>query len=263
MLSNVLSEHLPKASAAHVHRVSLELHADDGMYQGNDYHYLSCGASAFAVIDAAVAIANIAPSHILDFGAGAGRVTRWLRAGYPQAELSVTDIRPDDLAFCAREFGANTFPSATSTESLHAPDRYDLIWVGSVITHLSAAQSEKLVRKLASWLRQDGVLVVSFHGRFAAARAPSFQNYGIAAGWDTLLQDYRSLGFGYADYPSQSGYGISICSTSWTAALVERIDNARLVLLSERAWDAHHDVFALQNRPVLDGLPTFSNTDSF
>ena len=235
--------------------VSLDLHDDDGMFHGDALHYLTCGASALNAIAAAVERAGTAPRRILDFGAGAGRVTRWMRAAWPDAAITVTDIRATDLAFCERAFGTASFASGIVVGELHAPALYDLVWVGSVVTHLSEAVSEDLLRKLASWLAPDGVLVASFHGRFVAARAPSFGYYGVPDGWDALLADLARRGFGYADYPAQQGYGISVCTTAWMAAMAERIAGSRLVLLSERAWDGHHDVVAMQNRRIGQGLP--------
>lgn len=230
--------------------VSLNVHEGDGMFHGDSRHYLTCGASALNVIVAAIRLGGIDPRSILDFGAGAGRVTRWLRVAYPSADISVTDIRADDLEFCAREFGARAWPSGIQVDELSAPSRYDVIWVGSVLTHLSASKSERLVRKLLSWLQPDGILVVSLHGRFVRFRGPEFKYYGVGDAWTEIERGYFSEGYGYTDYPGQDGYGISLCKPSWATALAERLEGSRLVLLSERAWDNHHDVLALQNRPV-------------
>ena len=224
------------------------------MYASNDVHYLTCGASALNVIVSAVEIAGALPASILDFGSGAGRVTRWLRAAYPKAGIWVTDIREDDLAFCKRTLGAKPFLSGTNVGVLASPSSFDLIWVGSVVTHLSEDASEALTRKLASWLNPGGLLIMSMHGRFALARAPKFDYYAITSGWDKLMEGLVSRGFGYADYPNQVGYGISMNTLAWASRLVEGIDGARLILLSERAWDGHHDVVALQMRSVTKGL---------
>ena len=237
--------------AATLHEmVSLNLHENDGMFHGNGRHYLTCGGSALNVIAAAVGLAGIEPKKILDFGAGAGRVTRWLRAAYASAEISATDTRAEDLEFCAREFGARTWLSGTDVDGLDAPSRYDLIWVGSVLTHLPANISERLVRKLLSWLRPDGLLIVSLHGRFVHFRGPQFNYYGVASGWEDIERQYLAEGYGYADYPGQDAYGISLSKPSWASSLAERLEGTRLVLMSERAWDNHHDILALQNRPV-------------
>ena len=73
-------------AAAYYDRVNLELYSGDAMYAGNDRHYLECGASALQVVLAALQLGRCrTPGNILDFGSGAGRVTRWLRAGFPSA----------------------------------------------------------------------------------------------------------------------------------------------------------------------------------
>ncbi|MFC4170116.1 class I SAM-dependent methyltransferase [Teichococcus aestuarii] len=243
--------HLRNPAALLLGQVSRELSPEDGMFHGNAEHYLSCGASAYNVISAALDLSGVRPRSMLDFGAGAGRVTRWLRAGHPQAAIATTDIRPRDIAFCQAAFGTRSWLSGIDIDRLSAPETYDLIWVGSVITHLSEENSLRLMRKLFSWLNPLGLLVVSLHGRFVQHRAAQFDHYGVGAGrWADIERDYAARGFGYADYPGQEGYGISLCSPAWMAAAAERVAGARVVLFSERAWDGHHDVVALQNRPV-------------
>jgi SAM-dependent methyltransferase len=133
-------------------------------------HYFSVGASALNVINSVLALAEVdSPKTILDFGCGAGRVTRWLRAAFPQASISACDVREDDLAFVRNKLGASTWVSGTDVGNLQQPFPFplDLIWVGSVVTHLDEATSEALLCKLAEWLKPRGLLIASLHGRTA------------------------------------------------------------------------------------------------
>jgi SAM-dependent methyltransferase len=222
------------------------------MFHENRNHYFSCGASAFNIISAVIGLSGLSRvGSILDFGSGAGRVTRWLRAGYPNVHISVTDIRTNDLAFCVREFGVSSWTSGVSTEELLAPQHYDVIWVGSVITHLPEALSIRLIHKLVSWLNPNGVLVLSMHGRFAHSNGPNAHNYGIEGRWTEVEQAYESsVGYGYADYPLQTDYGIALTKPTWIVRVVEAMPECRLALFSERAWDGHHDVVAIQRTPI-------------
>ena len=233
-------------------QVALRLAPDDGMYSNNDAHYLSCGASALNAILAALQTADTqTPTSILDFGAGAGRVTRWLRVAFPEARLAACDVRERDMSFCRKEFNAETWLSGTDVDALTAPQKYDLIWVGSVITHLSSATSAMLIRKLFTWTNAGGLVVVSTHGRYARTRQDSGAlGYIDPARWAAITKGYDESGFGYADYANESGYGVSLTKLSWLAALIEGMPQARLVMLSERAWDGHHDVFAIQNNAI-------------
>ena len=170
-------------------RVSALISPQDGMFQGNAGHYFSCGASALNAISAAVGLSGMARvGSILDFGSGAGRVTRWLRASYPSADLTVTDIREDDLAFCSAEFAATAWASTIAVEELSAPRHYDVIWVGSVVTHLSEDAATRLIRKLLSFLTPRGLLVLSTHGRFAHSNGPKAHNYGVEDRWSGIEQ---------------------------------------------------------------------------
>ena len=55
-----------------------------------------------------------------------------------------------------------------------------------------------------------------------------------------------STGYGYADYLTHEGYGISVSKSVWWISLIESNADMRLVCLTERAWDRHHDVIAVQ-----------------
>lgn len=248
MLKRQDSLKIPPVAEKLLDRVVLDLHPADAMYHGNDGHYLFVGATAVSVILAAMQIAGIASvGRILDFGSGAGRVTRWFRAAFPDAEITVADIRKDDLDFCAKTLSAKTWISGTDIDALAAPDSYDLIWVGSVLTHLSAADTRKLLGKLIGWTRERGLIVVSLHGRKAIDYAGRrVVEYIPELKWETIVAGYRRHGYGYADYAGERGYGVSLTSLDWIGREIERFPELRLVLFSEYAWDNHHDVLALQ-----------------
>jgi SAM-dependent methyltransferase len=235
-------------AAAYYDRLIFELHSDDAMYAGNDRHYLECGASALQVVLAALQLARqTTPSSILDFGSGAGRVTRWLRARFPSACIDATDVRPADLDFCHEQFGTNTWLSGTDIETLRPLRAYDLIWAGSVMTHLPEAETRKLLFAFVRWLRPNGVAVFSSHGRYARSR----QETGEFTYMDDVLfrrarAGYLASGYGYNDYPGQVGYGISFITLPWFVETLSECPNVIIALLSERAWDAHHDVVAFQ-----------------
>ena len=76
------------------------------MFHGNVEHYFSCGESALSVILAAISLAGIeTPKRILDFGAGAGRVSRWLKAEFPGSRIAGCDIREQDVTFLRSSLG--------------------------------------------------------------------------------------------------------------------------------------------------------------
>jgi len=227
--------------------LSLKLHADDAMYWGDAHHYLSVGASALNIVRSMQMIAELPNfESILDFGAGAGRVTRWLRAAYPEAKITAAEIRQRDLEFCENAFGTYSWNSGIDIDTMEPPAQYDLIWIGSVLTHLSEGKSKLLLQKAVNWCKPNGLALVTFHGRSAY----SWRNSGKYIKKDLLPEieaGYEKLGFGYSDYPGQHGYGVAFCTPTWITRTVEEASDCRLVGISERVWDKHHDVVALQH----------------
>ena len=237
---------LPSSLQPYAERVDLRVTQDDGM-ETDDAHYLSVGASALGAILSAIALGGRAdPVRILDFGSGAGRVTRWLRAAYPTAQICCCDLRSQDVTFCHEVFGAEAWVSGTDVEALDFHGTYDLIWMGSVLTHLDERVSRRLVDRAIGALNPGGLYVGTVIGR--AARAIQDENplFLEGASWPTVKQGYDETGYGYVDYDGQQGYGLSLSSPAWVTSMATRHAGRRLVMLSERAWDSTQDVFAIQ-----------------
>ena len=98
--------HLPPATAHLLPRIERSILDGDLMFAGDPVHYLSCGASALNAILSVLQSTQVgAPAAILDFGGGAGRVTRWLRAAFPAAALSVCDLPGPNLEFQQQVLG--------------------------------------------------------------------------------------------------------------------------------------------------------------
>src|SRR2546429_4341228 len=95
-------------------------------------HYFSVGLSAFESINAALKAAGTnSVTTILDMPCGHGRVARVLRAAFPTAEISVSDLDTDGVAFCAKQFDAQPLISGPDFSTLNFAKTFDLIWVGS------------------------------------------------------------------------------------------------------------------------------------
>jgi SAM-dependent methyltransferase len=249
-LTDLRRRDLPPLASKYAADVREAIFSDDAMVAGDEDQYFRVGASALNCVLAPLFLSTTkTPEAILDFGSGAGRVTRWFRAAFPAASLYACDIRSADLDFVKETFDATIWESGTDVGALQSPARYDLIWVGSVFTHLSEAVSAELMDKLVSWLKPSGILVLSSHGRFAAAQSAT-HDYGLGDRMAAVLRDYESSGFGYADYEGQDGYGISVIKSVWWIREIEKRIELKLVCLSEMAWDQHHDVVAIQKKKL-------------
>ncbi len=72
----------------------------------------------------------------LDFASGYGRLTRFLAARLTPRRVTVADVDRAAVRFCRAEFGVAGFLSATDPYRITIPGTYDLIFVGSLLTHL-------------------------------------------------------------------------------------------------------------------------------
>ena len=218
----------------------------DTMYHGNDAHYFAVGASALgAVLLALEAAGRREPRRVLDFGCGFGRVMRTLRAAFPGAELLACDVDADGVAHCARAFGARAVPGSTDLAAMEPLREVDVIWCGSVLTHLDADQWPRLLSYFAGALSDGGVAVMTTHGRRTAWRMEHVTDYGLApSDRASVLESYRSSGFGYCDQ-GQQGYGISVSSPAWALGQVGLVPELRTIGYVEAGWDGHQDVLSV------------------
>lgn len=244
-------------------KVSREIAAEDQMYNSDaDEHYFYVGRSDLLTMINAI---NIRSSYhggdapireILDFGCGHGRVTRWIRAAFPAAELHVTDYDPKGAAFCATRF------ACTDTQGDIADNKYDLVWLGSVFTHLPQHIAEPLIRRLCSALAHNGILVFTSQGRYSVSRMMDFDWLNDHRHWmhysidrlhfEQVVAAYLETGYGYVDYPGQSDYGVCIARPSWYSERVLSSNEFIQILLQEKGADNHQDVSAFMRADLLD-----------
>jgi len=130
--------------------------------------YFSAGRSAVACINLAMNAAQKSASdvrRILDLPCGHGRILRYLKAAFPEADITACDIRRDAVDFCASTFGAVPVYSHDDPAKISLEHNvFDLIWVGSLFTHLDVDLWSSFLSLFRSFLQPSGVLVFSTHG---------------------------------------------------------------------------------------------------
>jgi len=224
----------------------------DAMFTGNMNHYMSVSASAMKCINTALSLANRTSSEIktiLDLPCGYGRVLRSLRAEFPHAEITACDLNKAAVDFCVQTFGVTGVYSDVDVQKIKLPSKFDLIWVGSLLTHLSEEMSQSFMDFFIKSLNPDGILVVSLHGRYSEA----YQNkigYIDPTLWSKIQSECNSKGWGYSDHKGVNGYGISMQKASHTIQILEKRDDLSILYYSERLWDAHQDVLAIANKNI-------------
>lgn len=214
--------------------------------------YFKPGASAMKIILDVLRIVDMRDVRkVCDFACGHGRVLRYLRAAFPDATIYAGDINKDGVDFCARTFGSIPFLSKDDFRSIELNESFDLIWVGSLFTHLSEKRIKQLFRFCIEHLTSKGVLIFSFQGRHTI-----YRQYGRSYKFmedERFLKafgEYETKGFGYVNYPKEELYGIAIGKPSWFISMIEKYNDVRVVNFTERGWVDLQDVIACTREPI-------------
>ncbi len=228
--------------------VSAELDvADDMLWKTTAGAYFRTGLDAVSLMHRYLERQGRDPSSIgslLDLPSGFGRVTRFLRAWRPDARLQVCDLQENGARYCVEKFGAELVTASVTPEDIVLESPVDLIWCGSLVTHLNADLFHRFVKRFSEFLNPDGLLFFSSHGDGAAARLISgATNYGLAdEAVVGIVEDWKREGFGYRDYPRIENYGISLASREWIEGRVATLAGLEMVDFLPLEWVQHHDV---------------------
>jgi SAM-dependent methyltransferase len=219
-------------------RVDVTLSPNDEMFAGDFEDYLGVAETAVVQIAHAMAITGgVECRRILDLPCGHGRVLRALRAVFPNAEIVACDINRDGVDFCAAQFGATPVHSTADPREIPLEGTFDLIWVGSLLTHLDAAGCRAFLDVFCDRLAPGGLLLASAHGRNAVRRWPR-EDSRMAQ----IRGGFETNGFGYADHAGVSGYGTSAFTPGWLAGELYRREDVMLIGYAERGLADHQDL---------------------
>lgn len=226
-----------------------EVSPADAMYAVDlsSEHYIGVGLSALKIFEYAIIEGFTRRDKlrsILDLPCGHGRVARVIRSRFPDADLTVCDIDRDGVDFCVNRLGARGVYSIMDFDKLDLGKRFDLIWVGSLITHLNASNTVKVIRCMERFLSQDGLLIISSHGKHVAK---CFADYNPS---NPIVTQYNVIGYGSDADTYVKGYGGSIISRHWLEGFFAG-EPCGIIAYLEHEWDNNHDVLFVKKRPFL------------
>lgn len=216
--------------------------------------YWTGGASAMeAIFQALLAARAAAPRRILDLGCGYGRLVRHLVAAFPEAEVTASDIDPHGVHFCATRFGAVPASSVSDFRLVSFPQPFDLIWSGSLFSHLPEDKFKSCLNLVSRSLAPGGVAVLTLHGRYCSVIGRGA--YLPDERFDALRATYDANGFGYADYSDEpswatGNYGIALSSPAFVMKALEADASVRVLSYAERGYADHQDIVVLQKHPI-------------
>lgn len=236
----------------------------DGMVSaGLEEQYFDLGRRALELIHFSSVLCD-KPHYpnILDLPCGYGRVLRYLRAHYGYANITACDLDREGVDFCAQQFGATPVYSRPDLSELNFDAQFDLIWVGSLVTHLDERRWLATLDCLVKWTKECGVIVFSTQGRTVTSLLARGQR-NVAENIDkpALLDEFARRGFAYQRYfeaTPEADYGFAATSPEWLMRQLQRYPDIILRAYLEEVWGMQ-DILILYKKaghfePVL-GVP--------
>ncbi len=107
--------------------------------------------------------------RLLDWGCGCGRMSKHIAEKFPEIELTGCDIDREAVDWCQKTIEKGDFllidPQPPTT---FARGRFTSIIGFSIITHLTRELQQLWINELHELLVEDGILVLTTHGEYAA-----------------------------------------------------------------------------------------------
>lgn len=214
-------------------------------------HYFSVGEEALRLVMSQLLINRRAiPTRILDFPSGSGRATRHFRAMFPDAEIGACDLYPSHVEFCADQFGAIPLLSRENLDELDV-GTWDVIFCGSLLTHLPEEQFRQALRFMVRSLSPQGIALVTLEGRHSVFIQDNKWKFIGDDLFEVARKGFQRNGFGYVDYRhdfraanfnNQESYGVALVKPSYITAILQENSELTILGVQERAWDDHQDL---------------------
>ncbi len=223
-------------------------------------NYLWVGESAVEVIINSLAASLLTDVRtVLDLPCGHGRVLRHLVQLFPGAQFDACDLDGDGSTFCQRVFGSGVVEARAELTETVFPRKYDLIWIGSLFTHVDEDRTARWLTFLSEQLTDKGAIVATLHGRWAM-RMQTLIPYTDAERWSEVERGFAD-GYGFVDYAPGLGhdfvpgsYGVSAVRPFRMMEIFETIPGVRLFHYQEKGWGENQDVIAF-GKPVWSRRP--------
>jgi SAM-dependent methyltransferase len=229
-----------------------EVVGNDGMYKYAPELYPVAGQTALRCVRLAMLAAQLETAErILDFASGGGRVLRFLRAAFPDAAITACDVVENQVEFCARVFGAIAVVSDPDPKEIKLDGPFDVIWCGSLLTHLDRGLWLGFLEVMKSVLAPGGVMLFTVYGPGMAETLKRGDDWTKLQPEQVqqMIRDYDEYGFGYQAVAGRhQGHGDCIATPAWVCAqLQETTPDLDLLLYLQGAW-LGQDVVACTKR---------------
>lgn len=218
-------------------------------------HYMDAGADALRLcVNALSTNMREPPVAILDLPSGSGRVTRHFKSFFPEAHIVACDLYDYHYNFCAKTFGVEAKKSTEHFDDLNFDRKFDLIFCGSLLTHLPEHDYKAAMRCMVRALSDTGIALITLQGRTAEYIQQNRYQFIEPHRFEIAMKTVPATGFGYVDYDphwmtevwkEQAEYGVAMVRPHYAVKNIEADNGVRILGFIERGWDDAQDVLII------------------
>jgi len=247
---SVLTDELRRFNAAAARRfgVAPSVHPKDFMYwflhtlptlptaeKVVDYYFEDGHSSSKKLADLIAVLGYKDRVRLLEFASGYGMVSRHLK-GDSRVVLTSCDIHEEALVFLKDELGIDTLASHKVPEKFAPTDKFDIVFVLSLFSHLPRATFGRWLRSLFSSLNSPGYLVFTTHG---------------TATYKLTATPIPSDGFVFQPGSEQKDidpddYGATMTTPDFVIGEIYRQVSAPIVAYKHAYWWGHQDLWVVK-----------------
>ncbi|HZI50740.1 MAG TPA: class I SAM-dependent methyltransferase, partial [Terriglobia bacterium] len=177
---------------------------------------------------------------------GHGRLTRFLVHRLSRNRITVSDINKEAVDFVCRTFGVKGFYSVGTPEKLSHDGYYDVIFVGSLFSHLPVTIWASWLSRLYGMLSKNGVLVFSTHGMDLYKQIAPAERQRLET--DTEGFFYGEVTFGGGGILPPTIYGTTYVSDSYVRQVVKSRALGNLIGFYPKGLSQLQDVYVIRDQ---------------
>lgn len=144
--------------------------------------YFNIGLQQFHVFEriaSRVFDAGGAHLRVLDFACGYGRLLRFLVRHMVPGQLVAAELQEQAVSHVQKAYGVRTLQSTAHPAAFVTDERFDLIWVASLFSHLPEALFREWLLKLTGLLAPGGILCFSARDEVLLPKGEAMPAAGI------------------------------------------------------------------------------------
>lgn len=194
---------------------------------------------------------------VLDYGSGFGRLTRYFVALFGADNVIACDTSTRAVDFVTATLGCIGTYAQPPFNRIEFPKKAELIFAGSLFTHISLAGWREVLDLFAQSLSPGGYVVMTTAGEHVVRDLQAGgRRFGIGeTEAASLASTFDREGFAFAGYPDgadptgrKKQAGRCVASNAWVSSFVERETPFRVKAFLERGWSNRQDIYVLSCR---------------